>query len=262
MLLKVHEVAPRPSVDGRVRWRPLFAPQLGNSQFLTIDDVDADGGAVIGPGVQAREEFHYTVRGTAVYAVDGAEYSAAENSAVALPAGVSVRITAGPSGWECLSTTCAGCSLWQRAAAPGVAHVRAIPFEQTTANAGPIRRRAFFSPALGNTRYVTIFHTQHDRGSPGPLHVHEVHEEAMYIAGGTFRMSVGGTDYHAEAGSILLLPPRQPLTHSAGPAGCAGVSIGCLACPLGGPAYGMDDIRELLRESHPSLHFRITPSGR
>jgi hypothetical protein len=89
----------------------------------------------------------------------------------------------------------------------------------------------------------------------GAEHVHEVHEEALFITSGSFVLSVRGVDELAGPGSLVYVPPATPVAHTAGPGGCQGVAASCAACPLGGPSYGFEDIRQLLSESNPALHF-------
>lgn len=259
MLLRIDDVRATETPGGTVRRRTLLSPEAGSSLYLTVGHLEGGAGACLGPAQQAREEIHYTLRGTALYAVDGTAYPVAKDAAIALPAGPEVSVSAGPDGWECLTVTCGACRHWQSARRPGLTRTEVIAPEQTLVNPGAIRRRAYFSPVLGNSAYMTVFHTQHDSGTPGQLHVHEVHEELLLITSGSFQLTVRGVPYSAEAGGLLYIPPGAPVSHSAGPRGCTGVSVGCTACPLGGPPDGLEDMRQLLRESHPTIHFSKRP---
>jgi quercetin dioxygenase-like cupin family protein len=258
MLLRIADVRPTGSADGTVRQRTLLSPDRGSSRYVTIGHLEGDAGARRGPARQDREEIHYTLRGAAVYTVDGAAYPVAKDAAIALPAGTEVSVSVGAAGWECLTVTCGGCAHWQSVRRPGLSRTEVVA--PAAGGAGMIRRRAHFSPVLGNSAYVTVFHTEHDGGTPGPVHVHEVHEEVLLITSGSFQLTVGGVPHLAEAGGLLYIPPAAPVSHTAGPRGCTGVSVGCTACPLGGPPDGLEDMRQLLRESHPTLHFSKRPA--
>jgi quercetin dioxygenase-like cupin family protein len=255
MLLKIGDAPVAATEPHAPRRRVLVAPSAGNTRYLSITHLSADGGLNVPHWPIKAEQIQYTISGSATYTIDGTQLNAEAGTAVALPSNTTVALTVGADGWEALATTCCECPYWQNAATPGLTAVRSLTFEDTTANVGPIRRRGYFSPVLNNSKYLTLFHTQHVGQAVGPEHVHEVHEEALFISGGSFVLTVDGQDERAEPGSLLLVPPAKRVAHTAGAGGCQGVAMSCEACPLGGPSYGPEDIRQLLQESNPTLHF-------
>jgi mannose-6-phosphate isomerase-like protein (cupin superfamily) len=49
--------------------------------------------------------------------------------------------------------------------------------------------------------------------TPGPpQHRHAQHDEGFYVVSGTARFTVGDTDHHAPAGTLVMVPPGAPHT--------------------------------------------------
>ena len=256
MLLRTGDTPIAAGATEQPRRQVLVAPSAGNTRYLSITHLSADGGLSVPHLHVQAEQIQYTIRGSAAYTIDGTGRLDAEpGTAVALPSNTTVSLAIGADGWEALVATCGECPYWQNGATPGLTAVRSIRLEDTTLNVGPIGRRGYFSPVLNNSKYVTMFHTQHVGQARGPEHVHEVHEEALFITAGSFVLTVDGVDECAEPGSLLFVPPARRVAHTAGAGGCQGVAVTCEACPFGGPSYGSEDVRQLLQESNPALHF-------
>jgi quercetin dioxygenase-like cupin family protein len=222
---------------GQLERKVLFAPSLGNSQYLRMAVVTGQPGARSVLHVHPGNETTYTWKGEVVIEINEQKYHLGPGDAIAIPPdSVHPVQVVGNEPWVSICFYCDEC--------PALASYRAaggkIRSEETCVvesgaiepqPLGELCRRVLFTPSRDCVNFQRVALIEGCGGGQGAVHKH-LGNECFFTLGGQVTQMIDGRPYTVDANCGMAVPPdviHQPVVTAA--RGWLAVAAYCDECP-------------------------------
>jgi len=225
-------------VLGQFTRKVLFAPSLGNSQYIRMAVVTAPPGARVAVHTHPGNEALFFLQGEVTYVIRGQKHVARAGEALMIPPATEHSgVVTSDVPLSAIGFFCDECALLKTYRARGGALKAETPRVVRAADIAPeplgeLKRRVLFTPSRDGVNFLRCAFIEGPVGARGAVHTHPGNECA-YMITGQVMLRIGGDEHRVNAGQAIMIPPatEHPLTVT-GQENYSAIAAYCDDCPL------------------------------